>query len=166
MKRSLHFVLILAAFVIFTGQADAQRRARLGKVCGDPTAPCKNRDDFQPYELPFDTGRNMVIAESESFYAIILRSVKVKPGDNCESLIAERDRIATQALFPHNKVFALKCFEPAMNYYTNVADDVSFMAVFAGRTPAEAQKFLQLVRATGKYAGISLRKMQVGINGT
>lgn len=166
MNRWLFAVLISVGLIILAGQADAQRKARLGKVCGDPGAPCKNRDNFQPYELPFDTGRNMVIAESEPFYAIIVKSTKLKPADNCDTLISERERLDTQALFPRNKVFALKCFEPGLNYYTNVADEVTFIAVFAGRTAAEARRFLKTVKNTGKFSGVGLRKMQAGINGT
>jgi hypothetical protein len=38
------------------------------------------------------------------------------------------------------------------------------MAVYAGRTPAEARKFYSLVKA--KYGKAYLRRMRAGINGT
>ena len=40
------------------------------------------------------------------------------------------------------------------------------MAVFAGRTKAEAAKVLAQVKATGKFPGANLRLMQAGFNGT
>ena len=41
-----------------------------------------------------------------------------------------------------------------------------FVAVYAGRTLAQANAFLKTVQATKKFAGIRVRRMQVGINGT
>jgi hypothetical protein len=40
------------------------------------------------------------------------------------------------------------------------------MAVYAGRTRAEAAKFLAQVQATGKFPGANLRRMSIGFNGT
>ena len=40
------------------------------------------------------------------------------------------------------------------------------MAVYAGRTPAEANAMLARVKAAGKYPGAYLRRMRAGINGT
>lgn len=167
MKPNSFIVAVVAIMMLgLVFNVQAQKKAKLGKVCGDPTLPCKSRDDFQSYELPFDTGKNYVIAESQPFYSIILKSVKLAPGADCEKTFGEEERIATQELFPNNKVFALRCNEPAMNYYTNVADDVAFIAVYAGKTLVEANKFLTIVQATKKYPGVRVRKMQTGINGT
>ena len=58
------------------------------------------------------------------------------------------------------------CVEAGELYYTNVAPDQQFMAVYAGRTPAEARSVLAKVRAAGKYPGANLRRMRAGINGT
>ena len=164
MKKTIFFYL-LASLILVQGAA-AQKKARLGRVCGDPAAACRVRDQFQPYELPFDTGRNAVIAESEYFYAVIVKSVKLADDNNCDKAISDKDITDTQALFPHSKVFALKCFEPAMNYYTNVADNTAFRAVFAGRTKAAANAFLKTLKTKGKYGDAVLRRMQAGINGT
>jgi hypothetical protein len=153
-------ILLVSAFSL---PAEAQR-VRTGKVCGNPTMPCKVRAKFQSYELPFDTGRNYSIADSEPFYAVIIESRRLDPADDCEKVFTERRRLDLQRMFPNNKVFALKCFEPGLNYYTNVADDVGFIAVFAGRSAAESRDFFTTVKA--KFPGSSLRRMQAGINGT
>lgn len=154
------FVLVLSSF------GYSQKRARLGKVCGDPNAPCSFRKKFQPNDLPFDTGRSFVIANSEYFYAVVLESEKLKVDGRCDEAFPEKRRLEVQALFPDNKVFAVRCPEPGNNYYTNVSQDASFLAVFAGTTLAEAKAFKKKIDATGKFRNVSLRRMQAGINGT
>jgi hypothetical protein len=145
----------------------AQSRARLGKVCGDPTAPCKGRENFQPGDLPFDTGKNYVIAESQWFYGIVLKSVKITDYGNCEKpSFTEAQRLPIQKLFPRNKVFTLNCYEPGTNYYTGTADNTAFIAVYAGKTLAEANQFLKTVKAYPEYKSVRVRRMQIGINGT
>jgi hypothetical protein len=69
-------------------------------------------------------------------------------------------------LFKDNKVFALKCSDAGDLYYTNIANDVNFIAVYAGKTLAEANNFLKTVKATGKFKGANARKMQAYVNGT
>jgi hypothetical protein len=39
------------------------------------------------------------------------------------------------------------------------------MAVYAGRTRAEANAMLARVKATGKFDGANLRRMSIGFNG-
>jgi hypothetical protein len=158
---SITFIILIFSLSIF-----AQKRARLGKICGDPKQPCGYAKNFQIHELPFDTGRNFAIANSEYFYAVVLESEKLKPDDSCERAFPEKRRLEIQALFPNNKVFVVRCPEPGTNFYTNVSQDVSLMAVFAGKTSAKAKAFLAAVRATGKFKNVSLRLMQAGINGT
>jgi hypothetical protein len=124
--------------------------------------------DFQPFELAFDHGGpNSIIAESKPFYAIILRSVKLPPDQSgCDSKFPEAERLEAQALFPTNKVFAKRCDEPAQNFYTNVADNTTFLSVYAGLTLTQAKALLKKVEATGKFPGATIRRMKVGINGT
>lgn len=153
-------IFLVLAFSI---PGDAQRQ-RTGRVCGNPKVPCKFRDKFQSYEVPFDTGRNYAIADSEPFYAVIIESRRLDPAEDCEKVYTERRRLDLQRMFPNNKVFALKCFEPGLNYYTNVADDVGFIAVFAGRSASESRAFFATVKE--KFPASSLRRMQAGINGT
>ena len=161
-KLLLLLIMLVAAFVV-----SAQKKAKLGKVCGDPTVMCKSAENFQAFDIPFDTGKNFVIYESEKFYGIVLKSVKLTDfGDCSKPSFAETERIEIQAMFEHNKVFALNCVESGTNYYPGVAEQTAFIGVYAGRTLAEANKFLKTVQATGKFPGIKVRKMSIAVNGT
>jgi hypothetical protein len=147
----------------------AQKRKLVYRVCGDPTERCKQRENFQPFQLPFEYTSNFHISESQLFYAVIVKSVKESPNPdkrNCDKAITEKDRIETQKLFPHNAVFVMRCWEPGEISYTNVAEDVSFMGVYAGQTLVDANAFLAKVKATGKFADATVRRMRVQMNGT
>jgi len=166
MKKSF---LFLAAFIFVSCAfiASVSAQSKLGKICGNPNVKCSTGNaTFETYEIPFALPRNAVIYESESFYAIILKSVKQTPEVNCEDAISEDERLDIQAMFPNNKVFALKCSEAGNLYYTNVANNVNFIAVYAGRTLAEAKKFLKTVQSKGTFKGVNIRKIQAGFNGT
>jgi hypothetical protein len=164
MLRYLCSAVTIFTVLTLAGSAFAQKR--LGKVCGNPSLPCKSRSGFQPYELPFDTGKKFVIVESEPFYAVILKSVRLKNPDDCENAIPETEPLSAQSLFSDKKVFVLRCSDVGQNYYTNTANDVSFMAVYAGKTRADAAALLKSLIARRKFAGATLRRMQAGINGT
>ena len=155
------FVAILCA-LSFTVSGEAQRRR--GQICGDPSMRCGVANEFQPHDLSFRIPRNAVIWESEMFYAIILESLNAK--NNCEAHIPEAKRLEAQSLFPRHKVFADRCPEPGTVFYSNTNSDYRFMAVYAGKTRAEANRLLARVRATGKYPTANLRRMSVGFNGT
>ena len=162
---------IAAAVVICSalfGSAAAQNKSkRLGKVCGDPTSTCKAAENFQAFDLAFDTGKNFVIAESAAFYGIVLKSKKLSDyGDCSKPSFPERERLEIQKLFPNNKVFALNCVESGSNYYTGVAQKVVFIGVYAGDTLASANRFLSKVVETQQFPGVSVRKMKAGLNGT
>ena len=156
-------LLVVEASAVF-----AQKRGTSkGRVCGDPTASCKAKENFEPADLPFDQGKNFVIAESEFFYGIVLKSVKVKDYGDCEKpSFAETERADIQKLFEHNKVFMQNCIESARPYYIGIADHTAIIGIYAGHTLAEANKFLKAVLATGKYPGARVRKMRVALNGT
>lgn len=162
------FMLIALAALCFglTISVFAQKKARLGKICGDPNLRCRGAQDFQPHELTFEIPRNAIIYESEPFYAIIVKSVKLKSDSECENVFSEEERLDLQAQFPNNKVFALKCSEAGTIYYSNVSPSAYFMAIYAGKTLTEATNFLKTVKAAGKFGKVSLRRMQAGINGT
>jgi hypothetical protein len=165
MQRSFVLLLILLGIVFL--DVSAQRRSALGTICGDPTAACRTRENFQPYELPFEFGKNYVIAESKPFYAVILKSVKLNASQsNCDKAIPESDRTQAQTLFPRNMVFVMRCWESGQNSYTNTADGVSFMAVYAGPTLKDANNMLARVRSTGDFPGAMVRRMRIQINGT
>ena len=167
MKPNSYILAVVATVMLgLVLVVPAQKKSRVGKVCGDPTLPCKSRDSFQPNELPFDTGKNAVIAESEYFYAIVLKSVAPLAQMDCEKPFPESERLEIQEIFRDHKVFALRCDEPGSNYYTGVKFGTLFVAVYAGGTLAEAKKFLKAVQDTKKFPDVTVRRMKAGINGT
>lgn len=147
-----------------TGRGKRQKR---GAVCFDPTVPCKTTATFEAHDLPFRIPTNAPIWESEPFYAIILQSVRLKD-EECETkFIPEDERLAAQALFPNRKVFTNRCDElPGNIFYSNTKLNTNFMAVYAGRTQAEAARMLASVKATGKFPTANIRRMYAGFNGT
>ena len=148
------------------GQSRATgQRAKKASICGNPLVACKSRDTFQPNDLPFRVPANSVIFDTEPFYAIILKSINVTD-DNCDVFVPERERLRAQALFPDHKVFSSRCADPEHLFYTNVSEKHRIMAVYAGRTRAEAKRFFDAVKATGKFPGANLRPMRTGFNGT
>lgn len=169
-------ILTISAWLImcaaFCFDAEGQRKApqaKLGKICGNPKLQCRTGDmTFADYEIPFESpSGNYVVVESETFYAIVLKSVKLKADySDCETAVSEKQRTEFQALFPDNKVFALKCADAGSLYYTNFADNTSFIAVYAGRTVAEANAFLKTVRKNGKFKDATTRRTRAQINGT
>lgn len=173
LKRCLAIsVAVLILSFVFSSEAAAQRKSskpKAGAICGNLKVKCQTGDmTFQPHEIPFETPRgNRVIAESELFYAIVLRSVKLKNDySDCETAISETERLKIQESFADNKVFAQKCLEAGSLYYTGFAGNTSFIAVYAGKTLAEANKFLKVVQTNGKHKGAFVRKTQAQINGT
>ncbi|HWS90510.1 MAG TPA: hypothetical protein VN282_26310 [Pyrinomonadaceae bacterium] len=168
MRKSITLCVVLLG-LLAVGVASAQRRKtpRLAPVCGDPTVRCRTSVEFQPYQLPFSIPANAAIWESEHFYAVILKSVRDESQyGNCDLFIPEAEREAAQALFPRHKVFTSRCMEPGDLFYTGVAEDARFMAVYAGRTRAEGQALLAKVKATGRFPGANLRRLRTGFNGT
>jgi hypothetical protein len=162
-------LLCLIVFALLAPGASAQRRAgrQKGVVCGDPTRRCRTGGyDFKPYDLPFSLARNAVIWESEEFYAVILKSVRDERLDGTV-FVPEEERLAAQKLFPRNKVFASRgTGEPGDVFYSNVDGAYQIMAVYAGRTRAEARAVLAQAKAAGQFPGAYLRRMHVGFNGT
>jgi hypothetical protein len=128
-------------------------------------APCKSSVTWPAYNLPFRLPENAVIYETDFFYAVMLKSMRAAE-DNCDAFIPEAERLAAQALFPANKVFASRCFEPGDLSYTNTNASQRFMAVYAGSTVADANRMLAAVKATGKFPGANIRRMRAVMNGT
>lgn len=157
----------LAAFsVVSDGQTRRGRQPQRGAVCFDPNTACRTTATFEPYDLPFRIPANAVIWESEPFYAVMLKSVR-HTDQNCETrFIPEAQRLEAQGLFPDRKVFTSRCGEPGTVFYSNTTPNTNFMAVYGGRTQAEATRTLSNVRATGKFPGANIRRMYVGFNGT
>ena len=164
------FLCSAIVLLLVTGSQLFSASAQRGKapVCGDPTLRCRTGDiNFPPHNLPFQIPRNAVIWETELFYAVILKSIRVADEyGECETFVSEDERLAAQKLFPRHKVFTSRCTEPGDLYYTNTDPKARFMAVYAGRTRAEANAMLAKVKATGQYPGANLRRMRAGFNGT
>jgi|SRR5215813_3038781 len=160
-------VIVLAAIFSGYGVGKAQTRKPKPKpmVCGNPKIPCQTTAQFEPYDLPFRVAENAVITDTELFYAIMLKSVG-KSDQDCEVFVPEAERLEAQALFPENKVFTSRCPDVETLAYTNVNPQHRFMAVYAGKTLAEAQRLLQTVKATNKFPGASIRRIRTGFNGT
>jgi len=163
----LALITTTIALIFFAGAMAAQKRrpVRHASICGDPTTTCKTSATFQPYDLPFRLPENAVIYDTDLFYAVILKGVSV-PEDNCDNFVGESDRLAAQSLFPDRKVFASRCAEPGGLSYTNTSPKAQFMAVYAGTTPADANRTLAAVKATGKFPGANIRRMRAAFNGT
>ena len=132
-----------------------------GEVCPDPKSPCLDMGRFQDNELSFrlkskfnfDRGRD----RSQPFYAVILKS-----GELCK--IPETERVALQAQFPARKVFLHQFFCQDFTdkvTYTNVNRKAGFIAVYAGKTEAEAKQFLAEVKE--RFPDANVRRMQVEI---
>lgn len=175
MKRGRHAGVLLLLCAVATGanvSSHASQRAarrkpapRFAVICFDPTVKCKTSVIFEPNDLPFQMAAENVIVETEFFYAVILKSMKAADND-CERFIPEAERLQVQAMFPRRKVFSSRCADPGYLYYTNVDPNTRFMAVYAGTSKAEAARILAQVKASGKFPGANLRRMQAGFNGT
>jgi hypothetical protein len=130
-----------------------------GEVCPDPAKPCLSVEKFRDNELSFRLDRKFDFDRGQDrsapFYALILKS-----GELCK--IPEAERIAIQADFPSRKVFLHRYFCEDFGdkvSYTNVNRKAGFIAVYAGKTDAEAKQFLAEVK--GRFPGANLRRMQV-----
>jgi len=175
--RSIALGLAIASITagcVGSALGQVRRRSSRASICGNPMAACKTTVTFQPNDLPFRVPKNAMIVDTELFYAIILQSVNVS-GDTCDVFIPERDRLAAQGLFPDHKVFTSRCADPENLFYTdetaprriiNISETHRIMAVYAGPTLAEAKRFLESVKATGKFPGANIRRMRTGFNGT
>jgi hypothetical protein len=142
-------------------QAVAKKVVTQGEVCPDPQKPCTEVERFKLNELSFriaskfdfDRGQDRSIA----FYAAILKS-----GELCK--MPDAERVAIQAQFPSRKVFLHRhfCEDFADKVtYTSVNRKAGFIAVYAGKTEAEAKQFLTEART--KFPDANLRRMQVVI---
>ena len=142
---------------VMEAPASAEPAQRVGALCPDPANPCPG---FRSNDLSFVLPRDSVAraeVRSDSFYAVILRS-----GARCS--ITAADVASAQPGFPR-KVFAerMGCEDDVENNvrYTGVSDTVSFLAAYGGSSRAEADSLLSTLRASGRYPGANLRRMQV-----
>jgi hypothetical protein len=123
-------------------------------VCATPSAPRVSTGcQFAEYDLSFVLPAQLkwqTAHNSEHFYAVLLRSVKAihvdasNPNDDtqCGGYVSEQHRVAVQAMFAQHKVFASRhgC---SLVWYNNVNSSYNFLAVFAGKSYAQAKSMLQ-----------------------
>jgi hypothetical protein len=168
LRIALALAVVATMSLLVAPGSTAQTRRKPAKrpaVCGNPNVTCGGEITFQPHELPIRIPRNAVIYDSDLFYAVILQSV-TSPDESCDNFIPEPERLAAQTLFTQNKVFTSRCAEPGQVAYSNTSPKAQFMAVYAGPTPADANRILAQVKATGKFPGANIRRMRAMINGT
>lgn len=172
MKNKIIILLAISLLLVGTtfGQKTKKQKVVGGKICGNPTVKCKTDVDvFQSNDIPFELPKNYIVYQSQPFYAVILKSQVVKDmfggEENCKAAATEEERLAAQVLFPNNKVFNQICGYGAL-YYTGIKGNTVFMAVYAGKTLADAQNFLKTVNDTGKFEGAYFKKIQAEFNGT
>jgi hypothetical protein len=166
-------VIAVAACVVVAVNVAASRAQRSkktvkqppAKVCFDPAAPCPSSMVFEPNDLKFRLPKNAVIFDSEEFYAVVLKTLRVAETD-CEKFVNEPERKAAQQLFPKRKVFTSRCADTFGVYYSNLPPTERIMALYGGATRAEAERTLAEVKATGKFPEAKLRRMHATINGT
>jgi len=155
-KRAIAVFILIILTANFVA---AQRNSGGGKV--NPNPNCGGSDlcvEWAPDNAARDEYR------SDFFYAVILKTT-------AKCAATEKERLKFQVLFPKNKVFLEEaaCNDDAekRNSYSGIGDDKhSFIAVYAGATKAEAEKFLQIVKATKKFPGANVRRTQVVVAGT
>ena len=153
----------------------AAPKAKGLEVCPDPHAPCPSTaHEFADYELsfrlpaPLKAGRQY---KSVPFYAII---VKTYDEEDCDAddhtASVERERLRIQKIYPTRKVFgSYSCPNlDAVDYnFAGRLDQsgervliMTFIAVYAGKSPAEAKEFLSYVRTL--FPDAVLKQMTAG----
>ena len=147
-----------------------QGKSQQGKICGDPTVRCSpGAEMFGASDIPFVVPKNSAISESEPFYAVILKSSKIQDffggEEACKPVDTEDERLSIQRLFPNNKVFSQRCGYDSL-YYTGVESNTVFLAVYAGKTLAQAKTFLKTVNAAGRFKGAYIKRLKAEFNGT
>lgn len=142
------------------------------EVCPNPQAPCDiPAKKFAPYELSFKLPGKPTKGktyESLPFYAVLIKTFPEEScdaDDHTESI--ERERLRIQLAYPHNKVFAAySCpnldavdysFPGRMDASKERVLIMTFIAVYAGKTDADAKEFLSYVRTI--YPSAELKKM-------
>lgn len=142
------------------------------EVCPDPQVPCNiPAKKFAPYELSFRLPGKLTKGktyESLPFYAVLIKTYAEEAcdaDDHTESI--ERERLKLQIAYPRNKVFAAySCpnldavtytFPGQMDANKERFLIMTFIAVYAGKTEADAKQFLTYVRTV--YPSAELKKM-------
>jgi hypothetical protein len=164
-------VLLLSAIAV-----SAQSKvSKYGTICGDASkAECtKNEEIFKPFDLVFDArdydSNSSDTLFSKYFYAVVLETINgYKESGGCRE-ISEAKRSAAQELFPNNKAFTYNYYcrdlstgESFIGYQgAGLIETSHFLAVYGGKTNAEAAKILSAAKK--KYPKAKIIKMRAGI---
>ena len=177
-------IIICAAILLLFGGAKfgfSQKNTQTGKmsksanqtnvVCPIPNKPCNHKyKRFDAWELSFRMPVKLAVNKeykSAPFYAVILKKFEI--GEECDGgeydKTAEAERKKAQKNFAGRKVFAdYQCpnlnavsydFEGKFKNDKLVFGD--FIAVYAGTTKSEGEKFLQTVKKD--YPSAILKQM-------
>jgi hypothetical protein len=175
-KSAISIACLLVLVLSTNQQVYANEIQTQGKVCGNPSAPCK--PPVQTIMYPIYEARDLTFRlpqelqwqrnyYSAYFYAIILKSRRAINDDGpasekvCSGYFTEKERIKVQKLFPFNKVFSSRfgcSWQPIS--YTNVNTQYNFMAIYAGETIDDARILLHRAKTQG-FHDANIRKMQV-----
>ena len=136
----------------------------MGTICNQPAVKCTSAYAFAPHQLGFAIKEKLEWGKSyrsEEFYAVVLKSVKAAGDPDC-SFVTEQERLEEQKMWPNRKVFAshLRCPEELI-LYENIDQNFNFLAVYAGRTPKEAQRLLNQIKVNPRYSQAYLKRMRV-----
>jgi hypothetical protein len=173
-KREIAPALLVGALLFCLNAPIIVRaqEARTGlEVCPKLSDRCDSpQKRFAPYELPFRLPKRLkanAAYESVAFYAVVLsrqRDPRCDAGEYTTGV--EKFRREAQKLFPDRKVFAdHQCPDMgAVAYTVKSGPDArgvveAFVAVYAGKTEAEARPVLKKART--RFPGAALQRMQV-----
>lgn len=149
-RKFIPLLLLMLITLVSSQSATSQR------ICHDPAKPCGTS---KPYELPFRIPSSSLARtddRSANFYAIILKTAA-----RCS--IADNERVSAQALFPRNKVFLsrFECDAEDIISYSPIEDKYSILAIYAGNTRREADRFLTQVRRSSRFPDAYIKKLRV-----
>ena len=144
------------------------------EICPDPSAKCLSPSrEFAEWELPYQLPKLLkrdVNYKSVPFYAVLIKTYESEECDEgWYTASIERERVRIQKLYPTRKVFGSHdCPDmDAVGYDFAGQQDASgkllfsaFIAVYAGKTPAEASEFLKDEQT--RYPRAELKQMTAG----
>lgn len=161
MKESSRIFIILLTGLL--ASAVTTKAQVVGTVCHDPRVRCNTSYSFAPYQLPFTIKDKLIYGKtykSQSFYAIVLKSVKATGEADC-SYVNENERLEVQAIWPTRKVFTSRFSCPEeLVLYENTDQSFNFLAVYAGATLNEARRVLRDAKKNGRYPQAYIKRIQ------
>jgi len=140
-------------------------------VCPDPRQPCNSKArTFAPYEISFQLPGKLARGKTYNslpFYAVLLKTYAEESCDGDDHTVSiERERQKIQLAYPYNKVFAsyscpnLDAVDYSFAGRLDASGDrvliMTFIAVYAGKTEADAKQFLGYVKTVYPEATLKL----------